>query len=38
MPSRGENREPEGIIKSGDYESKQDDVLGARPVIWVKLN
>lgn len=38
MPSRGENREPEGIIESGDYESKQDDVLGVRPVIWVKLN
>ncbi len=38
MTSRGENREPEGIIKSDDYGSEQDDVLGVRPVIWVKLN
>lgn len=27
-----------GDIKSGDYGSEQDDVLGVRPAIWVRLN
>lgn len=27
-----------GDIESGDYGSEQDDVLGVRPAIWVKLN
>lgn len=26
-----------GDIKSGDEGSEQDDVLGVRPAIWVKL-
>ena len=27
-----------GDIKTGDYGSEQDNVLGVRPAIWVKLN